>query len=177
MTSSGVRPSGYPSKAQGDHRVVAQYPNGTCAYVGTKHFGLPKAGARLREIDASPLSRGMLERWPKLCELCPLIVSVCPPEFAGQMAGQVARHSSHGVYLDANAISPERTQAIAKRMQEGGARFVDGWIIRPPSNTRKAAYSKGSIALACSVLAAAKELGVLDHSKTAATEKRRFFAL
>jgi 3-hydroxyisobutyrate dehydrogenase-like beta-hydroxyacid dehydrogenase len=143
----------------------------------------------------------------KLCDLCPVIVSVCPPEFAEQMAEQVARHSYPGTYVDANAISPERVQRIARRLEECGARFVDGGIIGPPAITRNrtwlylagqhaaeiapcfssgpieveilaggigrasalkmcfAAYSKGSIALACSVLAAAEQLDVLDDLK------------
>src|SRR5579862_8749221 len=72
----------------------------------------------------------------KLCELCPVIVSVCPPEFAGQTAEQVARYSYRGTYADANAISPERVQRMAVRLENGGARFVDGGIIGPPAVTR-----------------------------------------
>src|ERR1700683_114075 len=72
----------------------------------------------------------------KLCELCSIIVSVCPPEFAEQIADQVARCSYQGTYVDANAISPERVQRIGCRLQEGGARFVDGGIIGPPAMTR-----------------------------------------
>jgi len=72
----------------------------------------------------------------KLCDLCPVIVSVCPPEFADEIAEQVAERSYRGTYVDANAISPERTQRIADRMKECGARFVDGGIIGPPAMTR-----------------------------------------
>jgi len=72
----------------------------------------------------------------KLCELCPVIVSVCPPEFAEQMAGQVADLSYQGTYVDANAISPERSQRLAHRLEERGARFVDGGIIGPPTMSR-----------------------------------------
>ena len=139
-----------------------------------------------------------------LCELCPVIVSVCPPEFAEETAEQVAQHSYQGAYVDANAISPERARRMAHRLEEGGARFVDGGIIGPPSSTRNrtwlylsgedaasvapyfssgpieievlaggigrasalkmcfAAYSKGSVALACAVLAAAKQLEIFD---------------
>ena len=66
----------------------------------------------------------------KLCELCPVIVSVCPPEFAEEIAEQVARHSYQGTYVDANAISPDRTRRIAQLLNEQGARFVDGGIFR-----------------------------------------------
>jgi 3-hydroxyisobutyrate dehydrogenase-like beta-hydroxyacid dehydrogenase len=72
----------------------------------------------------------------KLCELCPVIVSVCPPEFAEEIAEQVARHSYQGTYVDANAIAPDRTQRIARRLEEHGAQFVDGGIIGPPTTAR-----------------------------------------
>ena len=72
----------------------------------------------------------------KLCELCPIIISVCPPEFAEEIAEQVAALSYRGLYVDANAISPERVQRIAHRMEECGARFVDGGIIGPPTTVR-----------------------------------------
>jgi 3-hydroxyisobutyrate dehydrogenase-like beta-hydroxyacid dehydrogenase len=143
----------------------------------------------------------------KLCELCPVIVSVCPPESAEEMAEQILQHAYHGVYVDANAIAPERARAIASRLEECGALFVDGGIIGPPATARGktwlylsgehaasvtsyfsagpletevlagaigqasalkmcfAAYSKGSIALLCSVLAAAQRLEVLDDLK------------
>jgi 3-hydroxyisobutyrate dehydrogenase-like beta-hydroxyacid dehydrogenase len=140
----------------------------------------------------------------RLCEHCPVIVSVCPPEFAEEIAEQIGQHSYQGTYVDANAIAPERAQRMARRLEEQGARFVDGGIIGPPTTTRNrtwlylagehannvapyfaagpietevlaggigrasalkmcfAAYSKGSIALACSVLAVAQRLNVLE---------------
>ena len=72
----------------------------------------------------------------KLCQLCPVIVSVCPPEFAEQLAEEVAGYSYCGTYVDANAISPERVQRIGTRIEGGGARFVDGGIIGPPAISR-----------------------------------------
>ena len=46
-----------------------------------------------------------------LCETCPVILSVCPPEFAADLAAQVLAHGFRGTYLDANAISPAHKQA------------------------------------------------------------------
>ena len=159
------------------------------------------AATRKRATEAGLQDAGTLV---ELCQLCPVIVSVCPPESAEQIAEQVAQLSYRGTYVDANAISPERVQRIAVRLDAGGARFVDGGIIGPPAMTRNrtwlylageraaavapyfssgpievevlaggvgrasalkmcfAAYSKGSIALACAVLAAAADLDVLD---------------
>ena len=65
----------------------------------------------------------------QLCETCGLIVSVCPPEFAPEVADQVMANGFGGTYLDANAISPAHKRQIAARIQSRGIRFVDGGII------------------------------------------------
>jgi 3-hydroxyisobutyrate dehydrogenase-like beta-hydroxyacid dehydrogenase len=67
-----------------------------------------------------------------LCETCPVILSVCPPEFAADLADQVLAQQFRGTYLDANAISPAHKLEIAARMQASGVRFVDGGIIGLP---------------------------------------------
>jgi 3-hydroxyisobutyrate dehydrogenase-like beta-hydroxyacid dehydrogenase len=72
----------------------------------------------------------------RLCGECSVIVSVCPPEFAEEVAHQVAACSFHGLYLDANAISPDRTRRIGRLLAQGGATFVDGCIIGMPARTR-----------------------------------------
>jgi 3-hydroxyisobutyrate dehydrogenase-like beta-hydroxyacid dehydrogenase len=64
-----------------------------------------------------------------LCELCPAIFSVCPPEFADAVADQVRGLSFRGLYVDANAISPERVRCMDARMRGSGITFVDGSII------------------------------------------------
>jgi 3-hydroxyisobutyrate dehydrogenase-like beta-hydroxyacid dehydrogenase len=72
----------------------------------------------------------------QLCETCPVILSVCPPEFASGLADQVLASGFRGTYLDANAISPAHKQEIALRMQAGGVRFVDGGIIGLPPKAK-----------------------------------------
>jgi len=72
----------------------------------------------------------------RLCESCPVILSVCPPEFAAGLADQVLAHGFRGIYLDANAVSPAHKQAIAARMQSGGVRFVDGGIVGLPPKAK-----------------------------------------
>ena len=68
-----------------------------------------------------------------LCETCPVIVSVCPPHAAEEVAEQVMAHTFKGLYVDVNAISPERTLRIGKAITEAGATFVDGGIIGEPA--------------------------------------------
>ncbi len=45
----------------------------------------------------------------------------------------VLAHGFTGLYVDANAISPQRAERIAAAVRRGGARFVDGSIIGPPA--------------------------------------------
>ncbi len=69
----------------------------------------------------------------RLCERCSVIVSVCPPDAAERVADQVVAHTFTGLYLDANAISPERATRIAHKMAQAGVAFVDGGIIGGPA--------------------------------------------
>jgi len=68
-----------------------------------------------------------------LCAACPILVSVCPPHVAEEVAEQVLAHGFSGLYLDANAISPERVIRIGQKMEAAGATFVDGGIIGGPA--------------------------------------------
>jgi 3-hydroxyisobutyrate dehydrogenase-like beta-hydroxyacid dehydrogenase len=59
-----------------------------------------------------------------------VVLSVCPPAFAEDVAAAAAAFT--GVYVEANAIAPERSQRIARLLPS--ARVVDGGIIGgPPS--------------------------------------------
>lgn len=69
----------------------------------------------------------------QLCETCSIIVSVCPPDAAEEVAGSVLSHAFSGLYLEANAISPQRAVRIGRAMSEAGATFVDGGIIGGPA--------------------------------------------
>jgi 3-hydroxyisobutyrate dehydrogenase-like beta-hydroxyacid dehydrogenase len=161
----------------------------------------------------SPQTRERAERFGlldggtvgKLCETCSVIVSVCPPHAAEEVANQVLAHSFKGLYLDANAISPQRAKRIGGAVVEAGATFVDGGIIGGPAwepgrtwlylsgrdaeiaascfsagplevsvigeeigkasalKMCYAAYTKGTTALLCAILAAAETLGVREE--------------
>lgn len=140
-----------------------------------------------------------------LCGTCSVIVSVCPPHAAEEVANKVLATSFRGLYLDANAISPQRAKRIGQAMAEAGASFVDGGIIGEPAwepgstwlylsgeevklaascftagpietsvigesigkasalKMCYAAYTKGTSALLCAILAAAETLGVREE--------------
>ena len=67
-----------------------------------------------------------------LCETCPIIISVCPPHAAEEVAEQVLAQSYQGLYLDVNAIAPQRALRIGQQMKAAGVDFVDGGIIGVP---------------------------------------------
>ena len=61
-----------------------------------------------------------------------IVLSVCPPHAAVDVASKVAAAGFRGVYLDANAIAPETSRRIGRIVAAAGATFVDGGIIGPP---------------------------------------------
>lgn len=62
----------------------------------------------------------------ELCRRCEILLSVCPPHAAVDVAREAAGFA--GIYVDANAISPDTARTIAALQ----ARFVDGGIVGPP---------------------------------------------
>ena len=78
---------------------------------------------------------GLSER-TKLAEIlkqAQFVISVCPPHAASELARNVASHAYRGIFLDANAISPDSARHIGDIVSAGGAQFVDGGIIGPPA--------------------------------------------
>jgi 3-hydroxyisobutyrate dehydrogenase-like beta-hydroxyacid dehydrogenase len=139
-----------------------------------------------------------------LCAECAILVSVCPPHAAETVAHHVLASAFTGLYLDANAISPQWARQIGQAMAEAGITFVDGGIIGGPAweagrtwlylagprahdiaacfaagplethvlgatigpaSALKmcfAAYTKGTTALLCAILATAEQLNVRE---------------
>ncbi len=134
-----------------------------------------------------------------------IIISVCPPAAASEVASTVAALHFSGIYADVNAISPQSSIEIQKVIEAGGGRYVDGGIIGLPAwkagttwlvlsgNEAEtvascfsagplqtevlteqigqasalkmvfAANTKGTIALQCTVAAAAEKFGVREN--------------
>ena len=67
-----------------------------------------------------------------------IILSVCPPHTAINVAEQVAEHNFRGLYLEANAIAPDATRGIHELVTNKGATLVDGGIIGGPAWHREA---------------------------------------
>src|ERR1700728_3969931 len=58
-----------------------------------------------------------------------VILSICPPHAALDVARQVADAGFGGVYVDANAVSVATAGQVASVVTAGGAAYVDGGII------------------------------------------------
>jgi 3-hydroxyisobutyrate dehydrogenase-like beta-hydroxyacid dehydrogenase len=61
---------------------------------------------------------------------CDLVVSVCPPHAAVAVARELRGFG--GIYVEANAVSPETARGIGEIVTSGAAAYVDGGIIGPP---------------------------------------------
>jgi len=67
-----------------------------------------------------------------LCDRCEVLLSICPPHAAEDVAGAALAAGFRGLYIDANAIAPQTAQRIGARMGQAGAVFVDGGIMGGP---------------------------------------------
>jgi 3-hydroxyisobutyrate dehydrogenase-like beta-hydroxyacid dehydrogenase len=63
---------------------------------------------------------------------CELVISVCPPHAALEVARAVAAAGFGGCYVDANAVSPATALEVERILEASRARFVDGGIVGPP---------------------------------------------
>lgn len=89
-----------------------------------------------------------------------VIVSICPPHAAREVAAQVASAAAgrpdRPLYVDANAVSPATMCAIAELL--GAEHVVDGVVIGPP------AWERGSTVLWLAGARAAEIAALFDGS-------------
>jgi 3-hydroxyisobutyrate dehydrogenase-like beta-hydroxyacid dehydrogenase len=69
----------------------------------------------------------------ELCGECPIILSVCPPHAAEAVAHDVLSTGYGGLFVEGNAIAPQRTIQIGNSMTRAGISFVDGGIVGLPA--------------------------------------------
>ncbi|MGV9844781.1 DUF1932 domain-containing protein [Streptomyces fungicidicus] len=72
-----------------------------------------------------------LARLAELLDRSDIVISLCPPAAAEELARDIAGHRFTGVYVEANAINPERTKRIAALLEHGAA-VVDGGVVGSP---------------------------------------------
>ncbi|MEO8827656.1 DUF1932 domain-containing protein [Lapillicoccus sp.] len=109
---------------------------------------------------------------------CDLVISVCPPGSALDVARAVRGFT--GLYLDANAISPRTAAEVAGVVSEGGATYVDGGIIGGPPTVHGATrlYVSGSHAhqVAYEFVGSRLEAIVLESGPYAASATKMVYA-
>ncbi|MFD5848179.1 DUF1932 domain-containing protein [Streptomyces chartreusis] len=72
-----------------------------------------------------------LDTLSELLDRSDIVISLCPPAAAEDLAHDVAGHRFTGVYVEANAINPQRTMRIAALL-EPAAIVVDGGVVGSP---------------------------------------------
>jgi 3-hydroxyisobutyrate dehydrogenase-like beta-hydroxyacid dehydrogenase len=69
----------------------------------------------------------------RFCQTSEMIISICPPHVAEDVAQAVSETGFRGLYLEANAISPQRAIKIGQMLEAKNVQFVDGGIIGGPA--------------------------------------------
>jgi 3-hydroxyisobutyrate dehydrogenase-like beta-hydroxyacid dehydrogenase len=87
------------------------------------------AGSRERAAGAGLADAGTVAA---LVAASDVVLSVCPPHAASDLARDVAARRFAGLFVDANAVAPATAREIALIVEAGGAAFVDGGLIGPP---------------------------------------------
>jgi 3-hydroxyisobutyrate dehydrogenase-like beta-hydroxyacid dehydrogenase len=77
-----------------------------------------------------------IERLDRGLEAADVVLSICPPRGAGELARAVASTGFNGVFVDANAIAAATSREIRLIVEAAGAAFVDGGIIGPPPTSK-----------------------------------------
>ena len=100
---------------------------------GHQVYWVSKGRSQKTKSRAGTLGLIDLTSLANLCQTCDVILSVCPPRVAEDVANQIMDQGFQGLYLDANAISPQRARRIGEKMESVGIQFVDGGIIGGPA--------------------------------------------
>ena len=90
-----------------------------------------RSAATVARAEAAGLAA--VESLAEACDDADLVVSVCPPAAAVDVADAVASTRFAGTYLDANAISPATCETVVSRFDGSAVTVVDGSIIGLPA--------------------------------------------
>jgi 3-hydroxyisobutyrate dehydrogenase-like beta-hydroxyacid dehydrogenase len=94
---------------------------------------------RARAAKAGLEDAGSLET---LAARCDVILSICPPHAALELATTLPPFE--GVFVDANAIAPETARRVGETVEARGASFVDGGIVGgPPTRSEPRLFLSG----------------------------------
>jgi 3-hydroxyisobutyrate dehydrogenase-like beta-hydroxyacid dehydrogenase len=101
--------------------------------VSVGHEVLWDPAGRSRASTGRALAAGLTGvTFDRLIARSSVILSICPPHAALDVARQVASAGYSGLYVDANAISVETAGQVSAVVTAAGATYVDGGIIGAP---------------------------------------------
>jgi len=116
----------------------------------------------------------------EIASRCELLLSVCPPQAAGELAATVLGSGFRGIFIDANAISPERSREIGALFAGSGIEYVDGGIVGPaawePGSTRLYLSGPGSGTVAAAFAGGPLEPRVIDARVGSASAMKMCYA-
>lgn len=105
---------------------------------GHEVLWVPEGRSDATHRRAKKVGATACESLDEALERSEIVLSICPPQAAEDVATTVAYHAFAGVYVDANAINPQRMQRIAEEIRPG-AMVLDGAIFGPPPGGQRAA--------------------------------------
>ncbi len=107
----------------------AQFVSGGARVLWCPHG---RSDATRRRAEAAGLRAAEL---PELIGTSQVIVSLVPPAAAEESVDAVLRHGFTGVFVEANAIRPERLHRMRARLAAGGVLTIDACVIgsAPPA--------------------------------------------
>lgn len=95
------------------------------------------SGTAARAAAAGMRDVGTLE---DLCRQCDVIISICPPHAAIDVAKATAACGFDGAYVDANAISPSTAIQIADIVAQSGATYTDASVVGPAPDGKRQTF-------------------------------------
>ena len=93
-------------------------------------IGVTKGRSQATIDRARGAKVSFIETLEEAMSMVDVVVSICPPEAALDVARDVQETGYEGIYVDGNAVSPQTAVAIGELF---GNRFVDGGIVGPPA--------------------------------------------
>ena len=97
---------------------------------GHEVIGVTKGRSQATSDRARGAQVSFIETLEEAMSMVDVVVSICPPEAALDVARDVQETGYEGIYVDGNAVSPQTAVAIGELF---GNRFVDGGIVGPPA--------------------------------------------
>ncbi|MEV7782726.1 DUF1932 domain-containing protein [Kitasatospora sp. NPDC088351] len=89
-----------------------------------------RSAATVRRAEQAGLE--LVAELSELLRQAEVVLSLCPPAAAEDVAREVAEHRFAGVFVEGNAISPERAERIAGLVGHSARAVVDGAVIGSP---------------------------------------------